>query len=270
MEFKMTMNKYDRNAVRKYVAWIDLCTYCNAGCPQCHRTNPNGLDKVDWLPLTQWSIDEFKRCFTPKDMLKIRKFEICGTWGDPMMCKDIYKIIEYIVNESTAFMHINTNGSIRDEDFWWKLGVLAKNRLEVYFDIEGINQEMHSKYRQKTDFEKLKENIQAYTATGAKANAHIIVFKHNEDYLYDILHMIDNELGIKGDVIIQASNRFHQEGKQTFIDQTGNEVTIEEVTNKDHPLLQNIVPSRDHEWWKKIGSKKMNCGLWTPSAGNSK
>ena len=142
--------------------------------------------------------------------------------------------------------------------------------MEVYFDIEGITQEMHSKYRQKTNLQKLKDNIQAYTATGAKANAHIIVFKHNEDYLYDILHMIDHELGIQGDIIIQASNRFHKDGKQTFIDEDGKSVTIEEVTNKNHPLLQDIVPIRDRDWWEKIGKGKISWGLWTPTSEKEK
>ena len=26
--------------------WLDLSTYCNAKCPQCHRTNADGLEKV--------------------------------------------------------------------------------------------------------------------------------------------------------------------------------------------------------------------------------
>ena len=35
-----------------------------------------------------------------------------------MMCKDIFEICEYIINESKTKIVINTNGSIRDE-FWW-------------------------------------------------------------------------------------------------------------------------------------------------------
>ena len=42
---------------------LDTTTYCNAKCPQCHRTNPNGLDKQDWLPHIQWSINDFKKAF---------------------------------------------------------------------------------------------------------------------------------------------------------------------------------------------------------------
>ena len=41
--------------------FADITTHCNAGCPQCDRTNPNGLKKVDWLPLISWSLDDFKK-----------------------------------------------------------------------------------------------------------------------------------------------------------------------------------------------------------------
>ena len=233
--------KYKNN---KLVAWIDITTHCNAGCPQCHRTNPNSLKKVDWLPLVQWSLKDFIKTFTPVDMMKIKKFELCGTWGDPIMNKDVKEIVKYIIENSNCYIQINTNGGVRNEDWWWELGVIGRKRLEVYFDIEGITQEMHSKYRQKVDLEKLKENIHAYVGTGAKANAHIIAFKHNEDYLYDIVNMIDNELGIKGDIIIQTSNRWDEYHKKMTYTYKGKDITIEEVTNKNHPLLQQIVPIR--------------------------
>ena len=47
--------------------FMDISTYCNAGCPQCHRTDNNGLGKVDWLPLVQWTIDQFKTAFSAEE-----------------------------------------------------------------------------------------------------------------------------------------------------------------------------------------------------------
>lgn len=191
------------------VAWIDLSTYCNAACPQCHRVNPNGLNKVDWLPLVQWTIDEFKKMF-PKDVLaRYSWFEFCGTWGDPLMNKDIYAIVSYILsNTHSTQIQINTNGSLRDPDWWWNLGLLSKRRLHVWFDIDGVDQAMHSRYRQKTDFKKIQDNIESYTATGASAHAMTIVFMHNEDYLDDIEKLV-RAWGIRGQHITVPSNRFY-------------------------------------------------------------
>ena len=107
--------------------FVDLSTLCNAGCPQCHRTSVNGLGKQDWLPMIQWSLDQFKSAFPP-DLLKnnVTAMSICGTWGDPVMNKDIKEIISYVVQQNpSVFINLDTNGSIRDEQWWWELGMLA-------------------------------------------------------------------------------------------------------------------------------------------------
>ena len=51
------MTQWDASSINLF---MDISTYCNAGCPQCHRTDNNGLGKVDWLPLVQWSLKQFK------------------------------------------------------------------------------------------------------------------------------------------------------------------------------------------------------------------
>jgi len=246
------------------IAWVDLSTYCNAACPQCHRTNNNGLGKIGWLPLVQWSLQDFKNAFSIEDMKYIKRFEICGTWGDPFMAKDIYHILKYIIDNSDARIQINTNGGMRDDEFWWDVGLLSRGRMQVIFDVEGITPEMHAMYRRKVDLEKLKSHIQCYTSAGGDALAHIIVFKHNEDYLYEILDMCYNELGMNYHVI-QASNRFHKDGREEFTDEDGNLHVLEEITNKGHDLLNlTIAPDRDHNWFKKHGKKHLDRGLWTP------
>lgn len=237
-------------------AWIDLSTYCNAGCPQCHRTDPNGLGKVDWLPLVRWDLKQFKNAYPLSSLKHISKFEICGTWGDPIMTKDIFEICEYIVRNSKAWIQINTNGGFRDDDFWWELGLLGKDRMQVIFDVEGINQEMHSHYRRKVDFEKLKLNIQSFTAAGGNAFAHVIVFKHNQHHVKEILDMCYNELGMT-DHMVQPSNRFNLSPKEKYIDENGNPFFLEEmdIELKDIPKFDNPAPLRDHKWWEEVGSK---------------
>jgi molybdenum cofactor biosynthesis enzyme MoaA len=248
---------------RNLVAWVDLSTYCNAGCPQCHRTNPIGLDKVDWLPLTQWSINEFKQAFSIADMAKIRRFEICGTWGDPFMAKDIFEISKYIMENSNAWLQINTNGGMRDDEFWWEYGLLTRGRSQIIFDVEGINQEMHSHYRRKVDFEKLKSHIQNFTAAGGNAMAHIILFKHNENYVQQIIDMCYNELGVQSH-LVQASNRFFTGTTEEFIDENGTKFVLEEATKTDFAHDVPTAPLRDHKWWENVGKDKVAHGLWTP------
>ena len=85
---------------------IGITNYCNAGCPQCHRTNPDGLGTFDWLPLTSWTLEDFKRAFPTFENINIVEF--CGIWGDPVMAKDIFEICEYIIDNSDCKIEILT------------------------------------------------------------------------------------------------------------------------------------------------------------------
>ena len=79
--------------------WLDISTYCNAACPACHRTErlKPGLGKVDWLPLIQWSVKQFKEAYSPEFIKRTKRWEFCGTFGDPAMNKDLVKMTEYIL-----------------------------------------------------------------------------------------------------------------------------------------------------------------------------
>ena len=68
-------------STQRLQVFVDLSTLCNAGCPQCHRTSKNGLGKIEWLPLIQWSIGDFKKAFPPHQLKLVTVFHFCGTWG---------------------------------------------------------------------------------------------------------------------------------------------------------------------------------------------
>lgn len=251
-------------------AWVDMCTHCNAGCPQCHRTDaskdmfntssnpPRSVGKVDWLPLVQWDLDKFKKAFPVDTLRRYRAFEFCGTYGDPIMAKDLKEIIEYVLKFTiNTLIQVNTNGGIRSEKWWSDLGLIGMDykspetgwaRLTITFDVDGTTQEMHAKYRQKTNLEKIKKNIKAYCDTGSRATAYVVVFKHNQDYMHDIEDMV-KELGII-DVYFQESNRFHEGDSFIFTDEHGKVDTLEqaEVVRGQDNRLRTTTPIRDRKW----------------------
>lgn len=194
--------------------WVDLSTYCNAACPQCHRTNPDGLGKAKWLPLIRWSLDDFKKIYPPHIVSKVRSFDICGTWGDPVMNKDIAEICEYIINNSKARIDLFTNGSFRNPDWWWMLGARCKDRLTATFDVDGSTQELHQLYRQKTDLNLVLENMEALADTPSNVRVFSIIFKHNQHDLYNIAKMVKDRGAYS--ICFVASNRFHRKGFYTF------------------------------------------------------
>lgn len=219
--------------------WLDLSTYCNAACPQCHRTSPDGLEKNTWLPLVQWSIDEFKKIFPIETMKHIKKFDLCGTWGDPMMNKHIFEICEYIIKESNANIDINTNGSMRSDEWWWKFAVMGGDRLTVTFTIDGSTQEIHSLYRQKTDLDDILSHMETLSMGGAYASVFTVIFKHNQDDLINIAKL-SKKHGAKH-IIFVISNRFHKRLSSEFnfrkdnsmykLNQTDLPINIQEAIN---------------------------------------
>lgn len=186
--------------------FLSLTNLCNANCPQCNRTNESKLKAWDNLPLVDWSIDQFKKAFPKKVLKHIKLIKFCGTWGDPLMCKDLLKIVEYVIFNSKTHININTNGSLRNDDFWWELGCIGQKRLRVTFDIDGINQEMHSKYRVNTFLDKILDNMLVFTQTPAITYTQTIVFKHNQNYLKEIKELCFEHGSIHHDNTV--SNRF--------------------------------------------------------------
>lgn len=219
--------------------FVDLSTLCNAGCPQCHRTSTdNKLKKVDWLPLLQWSLEDFQKAFPPDCLDIISKFSICGTWGDPVMNKDIKEIIEYITKtNSKVLIHLDTNGSIRDEQWWWELGVIAGKNLRVVFAVDGSTQEMHQKYRKFTNLDKVLKNMQAISETNSFVEGHTILFKHNQDFIHDIKKLC-LEYGANS-YRLTTSDRFDSsnstEGKYFHFENEKGEKDMLEITSYESP-----------------------------------
>lgn len=199
--------------------WLDISTYCNAGCPACHRTDRirGGLHHEKWLPMVQWSFEQFKKAYSIEFLNQIKSWEICGTFGDPVMNKDLYEICEYICTNSTTQVNIDTNGSIRPTAWWEKLGKLPG--IEVDFAVEGINQEMQNYYRRKTNLAKILGNMRAFSDAGGKANVFCVIHKHNQNYLFEIEALCKEYGATKFDWY--ESNRFYDGPRVHFMDEKG-------------------------------------------------
>ena len=168
---------------------VAITNLCNARCPQCQRTDRNGLGTVSTLPLTTWSLNDFKKRFTPKCLENISEVSFCGTWGDPLMAKDIEPIVHYIMDNSNAKVIITTNGSIRKDDFYIRLGNYCGKRLSMVIDVDGTTEEMHQKYRRGTSLKKSLSALKALSTTKAIPLSQTVVFKHNEMYVEQIKNL---------------------------------------------------------------------------------
>jgi MoaA/NifB/PqqE/SkfB family radical SAM enzyme len=174
---------------------VELSSYCNAACPMCPRYYQGSEIVRPDLELAQISFDQFKEWFKPELVAKLNNFMFCGTVGDPMMAKDVFKIVDYIYeNNEKIYMTINTNGGIRKESDWAHLGSISSKfgkRLRVIFSIDGLEDTNHL-YRRNVEWATVMRNAKAYIDAGGKAEWDYLIFKHNEHQLQEASELSKN------------------------------------------------------------------------------
>lgn len=165
---------------------VELTNACNAACPMCTRFHMNSpLTRPD-LTIDQITLEKFKKYFPPEVIKKLEIVLFCGVHGDPGMARDLYEICEYIAetNPETA-VRMNTNGGMRNPEFWSKMGKLCAKqrqdhwRWEVTWSIDGLEDTNHI-YRRNVVWDKVISNAQAFIDAGGYANWDYLIFKHNE------------------------------------------------------------------------------------------
>jgi hypothetical protein len=169
---------------------VELTNACNAACPMCQRfLYGSTLTRPD-LELEQITLEKFKKYFPPEIIKKTNLILFCGTQGDPCMAKDFYEICQYISDTSeTTAVRVNTNGGMRNAEWWEKVGKLFGEHTEqvlshwvMTFSIDGLEDTNHI-YRRNVKWSKLMENVKAFIA-GNGANKRTswdyLIFEHNE------------------------------------------------------------------------------------------
>lgn len=167
---------------------VELSSYCNAACPMCPRYYQGSEIVRPDLELAQISFDQFTEWFKPELLAQLNNFMFCGTVGDPMMAKDVFKIVDYIYSHNEKiYLTINTNGGIRKESDWAHLGEISKKfgkKLRVIFSIDGLEDTNHL-YRRNVEWSTVMRNVKAYIGAGGNAEWDYLIFKHNEHQIED-------------------------------------------------------------------------------------
>lgn len=221
----------------KQELWISCepTTYCNAGCPQCSRTNATSGKKEVWLPEKSWTIEDFKQMFPKETFRGVEGIVFGGTYGDPMMCPDIMEMCRHVIeSDDKCRVVISTNGSTRTEQWYWDLGVLCGDRLNVVFAIDGSTQEMHVRYRRNTNLEKILDNLEALASTMATARVFTVLFDHNIHHLEEIQEMT-RQRGATNWEHTPSGGFGREENSLSYVSPDGEAYTLDRIIATDIP-----------------------------------
>jgi len=194
---------------------MELSSKCNAACPGCMRFVSNSPIVNPDLIQEEVTYDMFVKWFPKEITNKIYNWIFCGNYGDPLTCKDLYKILKYICDNSPGNIQINTNAGLRSSDLYRKIGELFNQRSEyngvvpnrvIAFSIDGLEDTNHI-YRRNVRWSRVWDNLMAYVDTGAAAHWDFLQFRHNVHQVeeakkiakqYGIKFVLKNPFGVTG------------------------------------------------------------------------
>jgi hypothetical protein len=199
------------------------------------------------VTLAQVTIDQFKNWFEEEFIKNVTQWKFCGTHGDPMMAKDVVKIIRYIfdINPQTIIT-VNTNGGIRNEQDWQTLGeISSKHKLKIVFSVDGLEDTNHL-YRRNVEWTKLMVNVQSYINSGGCAHWEFLTFRHNEHQITEAKEL-SRQLGF-AEFLQKRAVGFEHDGNLTDMP----------VFNADGEYDYSILPPLNSEYrMSKISLEKI-------------
>lgn len=161
------------------IKWLHVepTSRCNAWCPSCSR-NCNGYGLADGVIEADLSLDQYEEILSM--FPNVETIQLCGNFGDPIIHKDLIKMVEISLAHNVVSFQVHTNGSARTKEWWAELATVLNKagKHDVIFGIDGSKETNHL-YRQATNWDKIMENAEAFINAGGYASWQFIPFEHN-------------------------------------------------------------------------------------------
>jgi len=160
---------------------IEPSSICTLRCPRCPRAEvPNSLLN------RQLTLNFFQNQIGAETVQHIRKITFCGNDGDPIYCRDLLEICQWLKTiNSQIHLVIVTNGSYKTPEWWTALGHVLDHRDEINWSIDGWDQASNEKYRVNCNWNSMISGLEAFTRCNQKTYRvwASIAFRFNQDHL---------------------------------------------------------------------------------------
>lgn len=201
------------------IKWLHVepTTRCNAHCPSCGRNN-QGIGIRNNVIINDLRPERLEQVVS--DSPKLEHVIFCGNLGDPCSSKLIDEQLDVIYQRKNLYLQLHTNGSLRSQQWWSELAEKWKNRHEVWFAIDGL-EDTHSYYRQGTNWKKIIANAKSFINSGGKAFWQFIPFEHNEHQIKDCIKLSQKmgfaEFKFRKDARYQKNSYHYKTGEKLDI-----------------------------------------------------
>ena len=191
-------------ADRPYIFHIELTDKCNAGCPMCPRTDAMDFCRPDRSKVfnVELGLADIQQHFTDAFCRRTEEIVFGGAYGDPIAASQLLEIVEHLTERGVR-VAVSTNGGLRKPEWWARLGramLRTGSRLELHLD--GLADTNHL-YRVNTRWQRIMDNARAFMATGARAEWHFIIFRHNEHQIEEAFRL-SREMGFASFTLIDT------------------------------------------------------------------
>lgn len=224
---------------------FELSNVCNLHCLGCIRTD-NTLSAVKTAigNPTYLSLDTFYKIISSKELDSVECLHFCGRIDDPLAHPFLLQILQCAINFKPFKIIIHTNGSLRNSEYWKKLGNLFKDtKHTVLFNIDGLEDTNHI-YRQGSVWSNIIDNAKSYISTGAEATWQFIEFPWNKHQILEAFEF-SKQLGFTGFNVRKDRSRIQNESleKIILIKKTAEVKEINDPNFLSNKFLYNTEPN---------------------------
>lgn len=185
--------KLSRNLGHPYAALIETSNLCNLKCPLC----PTGEGTLNRKPQNM-SFEMFRKIVD-----EIAEYCVhlnITNYGEPLLNRDNYEMI-YYAKQKGLRLTMGTNAHFMDDDK--DLRCLIMSGLdEVYFSLDGADQQTYEMYRRNGDFARVVGNMRRLIEMKRKMQVRhplvelqFLVMRQNEDQI-DKMRELAKDLGV--------------------------------------------------------------------------